>query len=210
MPDPDSCLLFLIRHAATANNRARPPILQGRRTDPGLSPEGVEQAEQTARFLADYPLDAVFSSPLRRAMETAAAIALPHGLKVLPDGGFIEADVGEWEGLSWDKIEKRFPDEYRAFMANPVNSPYRGGESIGDVQRRTLGHFERLGAENLGKNIVLVAHNVVNRAYIAHLTEISVGKYRSVPQSNCGINLLRYRDGKMKVLTINGRFHRLT
>ncbi len=208
MPDSNTCLIYLIRHAATANNRARPPILQGRRTDPELSPEGVEQAAQTAGFLANYPIDVVFSSPLRRAMETAAAIAAPHGLEVTPDAGFIEADVGEWEGLSWDKIEAEFPDEYHGFMTDPEVSPYRRGESIGDVHRRTLPHFERLAAENPGKSIVLVAHNVVNRAYIAHVMGIPVGKYRSVPQSNCGINLLRFRDGKMTVLTINGRFHR--
>ena len=59
--------VYLIRHGATDNNRAKPPRLQGRRTDPGLSDEGLEQAKRTGRFLADVPVHAVYSSPLLRA-----------------------------------------------------------------------------------------------------------------------------------------------
>ena len=78
-PAPHTCWCYLIRHAATDNNRARPPRLQGRRTDPGLSDEGHLQAKATGDYLAAGHMDAVYSSPLLHARQTAEALdALLH------------------------------------------------------------------------------------------------------------------------------------
>ena len=115
-PAPDTCWLYLVRHGATANNRARPPRVQGRRTDPGLSPVGRRQAEQTGRALAGLPLKRVYSSPLLRARETALAIAGPHGLSVEVVDDLVEVDVGQWEGRNWDEIQRTDPEAYRLFM----------------------------------------------------------------------------------------------
>jgi broad specificity phosphatase PhoE len=206
-PAPDTCWLYLIRHGATANNRAKPPRLQGRRTDPGLSDEGRGQAEQTARFLSSVKLKSVFTSPLLRARETAEAIATPHGLDVVTVDDLIEVDVGVWEGRSWEEIQKTDREAYQAFTANAAENPYLGGETILTVLERSAPALERLLSENLGKSIVAVAHNVVNRAWLAQLVGLPLKKYRSVPQDNCGVNLIRYRKGKVKAVTINGVFH---
>lgn len=206
-PAPPTCWLYLVRHGATENNRARPPRLQGRRTDPPLSDEGLEQAQNTGRLLADCPIDAVYSSPLLRARQTAEAIAQPHGLEVQPVQGLIEVDVGDWEGRAWDEIERTDPEAYRAFMTDATVHPYLGGENLQTVLDRTAPTFEKLLAENLGRAIVAVAHNVVNRAYLAELLGLPLARYRWVPQDNCGVNLLRYRTGKVKVVTVNSVFH---
>ena len=95
---PDTCWLYLVRHGATANNEARPPRLQGRRTDPALSDEGQEQSRETGRLLASQRIEAVYTSPLLRARQTARAIAEPHGLPVEVVDDLIEVDVGRWEG----------------------------------------------------------------------------------------------------------------
>jgi len=206
-PAPDTCWLYLVRHGATANNRAKPPRLQGRRTDPPLSEEGLAQARQTGRFLADSPPDAVFSSPLLRARQTAEAIAEPHGLAVAVVDDLIEVDVGEWEGRAWDEIERTDPEAYRGFMTDATIHPYLGGENLVTVLARAKPAFERLMEENLGRRIVAVAHNVVNRAYLTELVGMPLARYRSIPQDNCGLNLLRYRRGRVKAVTINGVFH---
>jgi len=202
-----TCWFYLARHGATDNNRAKPPRLQGRRTDPGLSEEGCDQAARAAGFLAETPLDAVYSSPLLRALETAQTIAEPHDITVTIEDGLIEADVGGWEGMPWDQIEREYPDQYRAFMTDPARNPYLGGESVGEVQQRVIPVFERLAAANPGRTILLVAHNVVNRGYLAHLMGVPLNQYRNIPQDNCGINLLRWRDGRVKPVTVNGAFH---
>ena len=206
-PAPDTCWLYLVRHGATANNRAKPPRLQGRRTDPPLSDEGLAQARQTGKFLADSPLGAVYSSPLLRARQTAEAIAEPHGLAVEVVEDLIEVDVGVWEGRDWDEIQRDDPEAYRGFMTDATVNPYLGGEDLTTVLARAKPAFERLMEENLGRLIVVVAHNVVNRAYLAELIGMPLARYRSIPQDNCGLTLLRYRRRQVKAVTINGVFH---
>jgi broad specificity phosphatase PhoE len=206
-PAPDTCWLYLVRHGATDNNRADPPRLQGRRTDPPLSEEGHRQAVATGRFLSAVPIHAVYSSPLSRARQTAQAIAEPHGLEVRIVEALIEADVGLWEGRSWDEIERTDPEAYQAFMDDAGVHPYLGGETIRTVFERSSPALLKLMADNPGRRIVAVAHNVVNRAFLAHLLGMTIARYRSVPQDNCGLTLLRYRKAAAKAVTINGVFH---
>lgn len=206
-PAPDASWLYLIRHGATANNRARPPRLQGRRTDPGLSPEGHEQARAAAEFFQSVRLDAVYSSPLARARETAQAIAQPHGLTVEIVDELVEVDVGLWEGLTWPEIEAKNPDAYRAFMSDGSVNPYLGGETITAVLERSAPALERLMAANPGKTIAAVAHNMVNRAWLSKLLGVQLAAYRGIPQDNCGINLLRCKKDKIKAVTVNSVFH---
>ena len=206
-PAPDTCWLYLVRHGATANNRADPPRLQGRRTDPPLSAEGREQARQTGQLLAGCTLDAVYSSPLLRARQTAEEIAGPQGVPVQVVDELIEVDVGVWEGRSWEEIEKTDPEAHQAFMTDATLHPYLGGENLDTVLARAGPAFQRLMESSRGRLIVVVAHNVVNRAYLAHLIGMPVARYRSIPQDNCGLTLLRYRGGRAKVVTINAVLH---
>lgn len=205
-PSPDTCYLYLVRHGATANNLLKPPRLQGR-ADVELSAEGAAQAEQASRFLAGMPIDAVYSSPLLRARQTSEAIARPHGLDVQTVDALIECDVGEWEGRTWPDIEREDPGAYRQFMTNPSRFGYLGGENLVQVRDRVMPAFTQLMSENLGRQIVVTAHNVVNRTYLGVLLDIPIANRRSVPQDNCCINVLRFRDGRSKVLSVNGLFH---
>ena len=203
----DTCLLYLLRHGATENNRDDPPRLQGRRSDTPLSIEGQEQASRTGRFLASFALDGVFSSPLVRAQQTAAAISEPQGLPLGVVGGLVEVDVGNWEGRSWEDIRRDDPAAYQAFRDDPCVHPYRGGENINDVRSRIVPCLEKLMQANLGRRIVAVSHGVANRVYLAHLMGVPLASYRSIPQDNCGVNLLCHRHGRTEVITVNGVFH---
>lgn len=205
-PAPPPCWLYLIRHGATDNNQASPPRLQGR-TDTCLSVDGLRQAERTAQWLASRPVAAVYSSPLLRARQTAESIARGRHLKVQPVGDLIEVDIGRWEGLSWEEVERTDPEAYRRFMADASTNPYLGGEDLSTVQARVIPAVERLMAQNAGRLIVAVAHNVVNRAYLAHLLRMPLAHYRSIPQDNCGVNLLRSQNGRIKVVTLNSVDH---
>jgi broad specificity phosphatase PhoE len=149
----------------------------------------------------------VYSSPLLRARETAEEIAGLHGLTVQVVDDLIEVDVGNWEGRSWDEIQQTDPETYQRFMTDAGVHPYLGGENLGTIQARVVPAFGRLLAENLGRVIVAVAHNVVNRSYLAHLLDVPLAKYRLVPQDNCGVSLLRYRDDRVKLVTINAVSH---
>src|SRR5512137_1402932 len=97
--------ILLVRHGITAYNEA--DRLQGRIDNP-LSEKGRREAEQLAARLKDEPIDAFFSSPLRRAQETAAIIGRFHdrGLTLVPE--FSEIDLGDWEGLDYGLVRERF------------------------------------------------------------------------------------------------------
>lgn len=206
-PAPETCLCFLIRHGATDNNRAVPPRLQGRRTDPPLSAEGLEQSRRAAEALAAEPIACVFSSPLLRARQTAEAIAMPRGLEVEIDDGLIECDVGLWEGLSWEEVQERYPEAHAQFHRSPVENPYLGGENLLAVQSRVVPVIDNLLATNLGRAIAVVAHNVVNRCYLAAVLGLPLEFYRRITQDNCGITILEHRSGRTQVLTINSEWH---
>src|SRR5262249_9456798 len=128
--------LYLIRHGATEANLARPPRLQGRRHNPPLTRLGVRQAEATRGFLAIRPVDHCYSSPLLRAVQTAAIVAAPHGLSPVPVDALTECDVGRWEGLDWATIRYLDAENYERFSANPAEHGYPGGESFAQVYLR--------------------------------------------------------------------------
>ncbi len=208
-PAADACLLYLVRHGATDNNLADPPLLQGQAVDAGLSAEGLRQAARTAELLSRLALTAVYSSPLRRAQETARAIAQPHGLTVSTVIDLTEADVGQWERRSWVEIAQSEPAEYRRFMEDPATYGYRGGENLTQVHHRVQPVLERLLADNLGGQIAVVGHNVVNRVFLSQVIGLPLSQARSVNQDNCGVTVARYRHGAVKLLTLNAAFHLL-
>src|SRR3990172_715203 len=132
--------LFLLRHAETSWNRER--RYQGW-TDTGLSDAGRTQAEAAGRALAGASLQAVSASPLRRAQETAAAIAAPHGLSVRVEEAFKEMGFGGWEGLTVEEARAQEPALYRTWLETPHLAGPPGGERLPDVKRRGAGGAAR-------------------------------------------------------------------
>ncbi|MDA0658407.1 MAG: histidine phosphatase family protein [Planctomycetota bacterium] len=200
-------VMYLVRHGATANNLASPPVLQGCNIDAPLSPAGYQQAETVAELLSHRRLTAVYSSPLQRAKQTAQAIAQRHGhsLIVMPD--LREANVGRWEGRSWVDIAQEEPDAYQNFQRAPDIYGYAGGENLIEVRDRVLPVMLRLLRESHSAPCVVVAHNVVNRAFLAHLLKIPIADARSIAQSNCGVNIIRLQRDEPIVETLNSTFH---
>ena len=205
--DGDSTLLYLVRHGATDANLKRPYVLQGRGIDLGLNETGREQANAVARFLTDHEFAHVYSSPMKRAVETAQMIAADRDVRISAVDGLQECDVGKWEGMDWDSIMQKHPDEYRAFIDNPAKVPYLDGESYGHVLRRARLVIGNLLLRHRGESIVVVAHNVVNRAYVSALLGLELRKAKDLHQSNCCVNVIRYRNGETKLVTMNACFH---
>ena len=169
--------------------------------------EGFRQAEETARFLASAHLHAIYASPLLRAQQTALAITLPHGLAVQSTPVLTEVDVGQWEGRPWNEIEANWPDDYRRYMDDPSLYPYLGGENFQHVLDRVGAPLETVLGRHLGQIIAIVTHNVVNRVLLAPLLGLPLKSARGINLDNCGISLVRYRDGKQKLITLNSVMH---
>ncbi|MCH8830223.1 MAG: histidine phosphatase family protein [Planctomycetes bacterium] len=206
-PSPDATHLYLIRHGATDANLQRPYVLQGQGIDHELSETGRQQAAAVAEFLATMTVQNVYSSGMKRAVETAEMIAEQHRLSVDKIDALAEVDVGVWEGRDWDSIMREFPAAYRDFMDDPGENPYLGGESYADVLRRIRPPLQQLLRDHPGQTIVVVAHNVVNRVYLSELLGIELRKAKDIRQTNTGINVIRYRRGETELLTLNAHFH---
>lgn len=206
-PDADTCVMLLLRHGATENNLANPPRLQGNSVNLGLSAKGRKQAEMTAAFLQSLPLADAYASTLLRAIETAQIVGVPHGLTVRGLEPLVEVNVGAWEERDWGEIARSEPEDYQRFINDPGTYGYRGGENLLQVQQRVAPTLERIMAENLNRYVLVVGHNVVNRAYLAKLMGLSLAKARGLTQNNCGINVVRYRADETKLVTMNAVFH---
>lgn len=202
-----STTIYLLRHGATALNRLVPYRLQGRATDLPLDPEGVEQAHCAAAALERLPIAAVYCSPLLRALETARIVAAPHRREPIAVADLTEAELGRWEGQTWENVEESEPQLFREFHARPGTVPYPDGESFLDVQRRVTPAFERIAADHPGEHVLVVGHNVVNRAYLAGVLGLSINRARAIRQANCGINVLEFRRGRAELMTLNACFH---
>ena len=202
-----TCHIYLVRHGATQHNLLVPPRMQGCHIDEPLAPLGKQQAVDTAKSLREKPITALYTSPLRRAMETARPIAERHGLVPIEIADLTEADVGRWEDRGWKEIAENDAEAYAAFRDDPVASGYPEGENLGEVTSRVLKAMDQITQKHPDEQIVVVAHSVVNRLCLGELLGLPVPLRRRVPQDNCGISQLVYQGDKRWVVTINAKEH---
>lgn len=205
--DENTTYLLLVRHGATEANEQRPYILQGDGIDMNLSANGRQQADAVGQFLSSYPVSAVYASTMKRSIETAETIAQHHSLTVEQHAELKEADVGAWEGLDWGTIMERNPEAHARFFANPAENPYLDGESYNDVHNRAAPKINELIDKHRGEAIVVVAHNVVNRALLAPIMGVDMKYAKEIAQANTGVNILKNDGQRTKLVTLNSFFH---
>ncbi len=148
--------LLLLRHGETSFSVERRFSGIG---DPELTPKGIAQAEAAAARLSrkPYEIDVIVTSPLRRARQTGEAVASRAGLKTTADEGLREVDFGAWEGHTFTEIQRRWPDELAAWLADPSVAP-PGGESFEQAALRVGEAKDRLLLEHGGKTVLVVSH----------------------------------------------------
>ena len=199
-----SLRLLLLRHGETAWNRER--RYQGW-TDPPLSAEGLLQAEAAARELKEHAFAAVYASPLRRARDTAAAIAAPHGLEVETDPAFKELAFGQWEGLTLDEARAGFPSVYDGWAKTPHLFSPPGGESLAQARERVLAGLERLRAGHPDAIVCLVAHGIPVRILILEVLGLPLERIWSLHSAPTGISELEFRDDWTALHRMNTLVH---
>jgi broad specificity phosphatase PhoE len=160
--------ILLARHGETDWNRES--RFQGH-ADPPLNELGRKQASELAETLANQDLAAVYTSPLRRARETAEVIAAGHGLTAVPVEGLREVDVGSWQALTRDEVEQRFPEQFRRWL--DYGQGWDDGETYDEMGKRAIAALVELGARHDGERIVAVTHGGPIRAALAKAAGIS-------------------------------------
>ena len=199
-----SLRLLLLRHGETAWNRER--RYQGW-TDTPLSPEGLLQAEAAARELKEHTFAAVYSSPLRRALDTAAAIAAPHGLEVETDPAFRELGFGQWEGLTLDEARARDAALYAGWAKTPHLVSPPGGESLVQARERVLGGSSGCAPGIPTQVVCLVAHGIPVRILILEALGLGLDRIWSLHSAPTGISELEFRDDWTALHRMNTLVH---
>lgn len=191
-----------MRHGATEWNRTK--RAQGH-ADIDLNAEGRKQALRAARELARLDIEAVYSSDLRRAADTATPIATSHGVEITPLVELREIDQGEWTGLTVDEIRRRWPERWgpaRHYSQRP------GGESPRQVRERALRALKKVVESHPEGTVVVVSHGVTIRCLMAEALGYDERRSASLRGlSNGGIVTLeaRLRGGEL----VLGRLQRL-
>jgi broad specificity phosphatase PhoE len=196
--------LLAIRHGATAWSRER---RYAGSKDIALSPEGRRQCAVLAQTLGPLPLAAVYASPLARARESAAAIAAARGIDVTIEPDFREMSFGDWEGLTREEVERRFPADYAAWRTAPERFARPGSEPLAAVAERVLRGLEELRGAHHGETVVLVTHAVVTRLIVLAALGLGPDRLWSVEVSPAGISEIEYRDDWTTVHRVNTLAH---
>jgi broad specificity phosphatase PhoE len=165
--------ILLARHGETDWNRDK--RFQGH-ADPPLNEAGREQARELAAALAADDLAAVYSSPLRRAFETAEIVAAPHGLKPVRIDALREVDVGSWQGLTRTEVEERFPEQFARWLQHEQG--WQDGESYEEMGHRVVTGLLELAQAHAGERILAVTHGGPIRAAFAFADRISHAQAR--------------------------------
>ena len=189
--------ILLARHGESDWNRDR--RWQGHADRP-LTNLGREQARALADRLAATELDAVYSSDLERARETAAIVAEPHQLPVkeLPD--LREVDVGSWSGLTRAEAEERFPNAFRRWAEG--GEGWDDGETYEQLSERVVGAVLAIAARHPRERVLLVAHGGSIRAVHAAALGVDVHAYRRIQrvEPNATLSAVCVEDGRLTEL----------
>lgn len=195
--------IILARHGETEWNVVE--VFRGR-VDIGLNETGVRQAELLAGYLSDVRLDAVYASPLKRALHTAEIIAGRQGINVNITPGIIDCDFGEWQGLALKEVEDKFRELYTEWANHPERVRFPGGESLDDVKRRALAVVDDVIARYKG-TVALVSHRVVNKVLICALLGLDNSHFWNIRQDTCGVTVFSCEDGRYVLTRHNDTSH---
>lgn len=192
--------ILLIRHGETAWNSVR--RLQGH-IDIPLNDAGERQALALGRILANEPVNAVISSDLQRAVQTAQAVAGHHTVTVQTDPSLRERCYGAFEGLLYSEIMERYPVEYAQWQAREIDAVMPPGERVAESFRqfyqRSVDSIGAWAARHPGQTIVMVAHGGVLECAYRAARGISLDSPRDFQVPNAGINRFTFANGQLNL-----------
>ena len=189
--------LLLARHGESDWNLAK--RWQGFADRP-LTGRGRQQAEELADRLEGTELDAVYSSDLQRARDTAEVVASRRGLTVSTTPDLREVDVGEWSGLTRAEAEARFPEAYARWLQG--GEGWEEGETYEQLAARVLNATQRIAAAHDGSRVLVVAHGGTIRAIHAAALGVDVHTYRRIQrvEPNATLSAVCLEDGRLTEL----------
>ena len=198
--------LLLVRHGLSSFNREG--RIQGRTDLSFLTDEGIEQAIETGKALAKVPIDAVFSSPLKRAKETTLKILSENkqSLKPIFDEDLLEIELGHWSGLTAEEVKKKSEETYNLWKDEPENLriSIEGNDQFEPLQelskqaKRFINKLTKEYCKEEEKTVLVVAHNAIIRCIILELTGGLKDRFKKIKLSNASISIINIQPNTTK------------
>ena len=185
--------LILARHGETAWNVER--VFRGR-ADVNLDDVGVRQAELLGKYLSNWQLEAIYCSPLRRALDTANMIARYQKAAVCIAEGLTDFDYGEWQSLPEQEVRRLYPTLLNEWRSSPQKVRMPEGESLEDLRGRAVQVVTGILLKHQG-NVLLVSHRVVIKILVCHLLRLDNSHFWNIRQDVCGITVFDYTDARV-------------
>jgi probable phosphoglycerate mutase len=196
--------LLLVRHGQSTWNREH--RIQGQ-LDPPLSEEGRRQAASLARRLAGRRLAGFYASDLKRAWETAQAVATANGIEPEPAAGLREIFLGDWEGLRTHELAERFPEAWARWTDEPNWDLVPGGEGAAMFETRVIAALDAIFEQHGHGDVLAVTHGgVIQVALHRVVGRPSHGLFPFKIQ-NASISVIEKRDGRMVIAGVNDTGH---
>ncbi len=195
---------MLIRHGQSTWNRER--RIQGQ-LDPPLSEEGRWQAQRLGRRLAGRRFTGFYSSDLKRAFETSAAIAAATGAQPKPDESLREIYLGEWEGLRTDEIAERFPEAWTSWVEEPDWDVVPRGERAADFESRVAAAIDAIFQRHEHGEVLVVTHGGVIQIALQRIVGNRSHGLFPFKIQNASLSVLERRNGRVMIAGVNDIAH---
>jgi len=195
--------LILARHGETVWNVEK--VFRGR-ADVNLDEVGIRQAELLGKYLSSWELEAIYSSPVKRALDTANIVARYQKVAVRIAEGLIDLDFGEWQSLPEQEVKRLYPAILNEWHNNPHKAKMPGGESLEDARKRAVAVVDDVLSRHQG-NVLLVSHRVVIKVLICYLLGLDNSHFRNINQDVGGITIFDHADGRFVLTRHNDTSH---
>lgn len=197
--------LFLIRHAQTKNNHDG--RYQGS-TDAPLNETGELQAKEIAERLADKKFDAIYSSDLKRSLQTAEFVAKKHNLQIKQDERLREISFGDWEGMSYDEIKKVSPDLLEKWIDDPANISPPNGETLKQLASRVTSAIDEIKANyKAEETVLLVTHAGVIRTLLCTVLGVDLNNHSQFDCKTSSLSIVSFYDEHANLRLLNDISH---
>ena len=197
--------ILLVRHGQTEWNRIE--RFRGR-YDVELNLTGMEQAKRVAQRIANHwQPSVIYSSPLKRAIQTAEEIAQVYNQKVVTDFGLIDIDYGKWQGLTPVEVKEKWTEQISNWYEHPEKCEIPDGESLTKVQERAMSFITSVAMQYNNQTIVIVSHTVVNRLILIKILGLGIERFWHLRQEPCAINIIEMKDHEFTICSFNDTCH---
>lgn len=176
--------LLLVRHGEIPSNVNK--VYAGTSSE-GLTEKGLVQAREVSAKLKSCNIDLLYSSPIRRAVQTAEIIGKATGNNVLIENAFQELKMGPWEGLSEKEVADKYPEEWQVWNTSPAELRLPGRETLKELQERVVSGVKNIYKGCGDKNVVIVTHVAIIRVLQLWHEKKSLNLYKTIHVPNADI-----------------------